>query len=149
MAEFTIPSSEQDSRLDRAIKRQFPHIKQVQIEKSLRSGLMRLDGAKVKANHRCQAGQILKLPDWLLTADTPSQAPDFAALLKQKVDRASLRASPRRSRLDCVNKPAALVQGGTSTTRHIDGVPAFSGQTRPKLVHRLTKTPLAIGWAKR
>ena len=146
MAEFTIPSSEQDSRLDRAIKRQFPHIKQVQIEKSLRSGLMRLDGAKVKANHRCQAGQILKLPDWLLTADTPSQAPVTSqpSAQKQKADRTFFEGLVLEETKDWIalNKPAGLaVQGGTSTTRHIDGVlqSAFSGQTRPKLVHRLDK----------
>ena len=38
ITEFIIPKSEIDSRLDRALRRKFPHLKQVQIEKSLRSG---------------------------------------------------------------------------------------------------------------
>ena len=146
MAEFHIPQSEQDSRLDRAIRRRYPHIKQVQIEKSLRSGLMRLDGAKAKANRRCVQGQILTLPDWLATPqdDDAPQTKNEISPQKQQADRAfldSLIIAETKNWM-ALNKPAGLaVQGGTSTARHIDGLlqSAYYGQTRPKLVHRLDK----------
>ena len=145
MAEFTIPESETDSRLDRAIKRAFPHIKQVQIEKSLRSGLMRLDGKKAKANVRVQSGQIVKMPNWL--AEDQNEAPSQKPLIspqRQKADKAFLDNLIIDETKDWIafNKPAGLaVQGGTSTGRHIDGLlqSAFADRQRPKLVHRLDK----------
>lgn len=150
MAEFTIPDTEADSRLDRAIKRAFPHIKQVQIEKSLRSGLMRLDGRKVKANQRVQSGQILKMPDWLVAGqdETKSSASTISPQ-KQKADRAFLEGLMIDETKDWIafNKPSGLaVQGGTSTGRHIDGLlqSAFADRQRPKLVHRLDKDTSGI-----
>lgn len=147
---FHIPSSEQDSRLDRAIRRRYPHIKQMQIEKSLRSGLMRLDGAKVKANHRCQAGQVLTLPDWLATKteDEGRPAPVISdaktAADKQAIERLIITQTKDWIAL---NKPAGLaVQGGTSTGKHIDGMlqSAYRDGVRPKLVHRLDKDTSGI-----
>ena len=146
MAEYKIPHSEQDSRLDRAIRRRFPHIKQVQIEKSLRSGLMRLDGAKAKANSRCVAGQIVTMPDWLLTPskeDAPSAKQEIP-LHKRQADKAFLEnlILVETKNWMALNKPAGLaVQGGTSTGRHIDGLlqSAYQDGVRPKLVHRLDK----------
>ena len=148
MAEFHIPDSEEDSRLDRAIRRHFPHIKQVQIEKSLRSGLMRLDGKKAKANHRCAPGQILTMPEWLAKPSAEEQgAPDKAKPVSEQKRRADLSflenliIAETKNWL-ALNKPAGLaVQGGTSTSRHIDGLlqSAYSERARPKLVHRLDK----------
>lgn len=146
MAEFKIPTSEQDSRLDRAIRRRYPHIKQVQIEKSLRSGLMRLDGAKAKANSRCVAGQILTLPDWLAkpSADDETAVPKQIPAHKRAADKAYLEnlIITQTKNWMALNKPAGLaVQGGTSTGKHIDGLlqSAYGDGVRPKLVHRLDK----------
>ena len=146
MADYKIPSSEDDSRLDRAIRRRFPHIKQVQIEKSLRSGLMRVDGLKAKANSRRKAGQILTLPDWLVKPSkddivrTPQEVPAHKRLADREfLDRLIIDETKNWMAL---NKPAGLaVQGGTSTGRHIDGLlqSAYSDGVRPKLVHRLDK----------
>ena len=82
---FSIPETEQDSRLDRAVKRRFSHIKQVQIEKSLRSGLMRLDGRKVKANHRLEAGHVLTMPEWLATPSVDDKPASPAPISNKKV----------------------------------------------------------------
>ncbi|MGC6516532.1 MAG: RluA family pseudouridine synthase [Candidatus Puniceispirillaceae bacterium] len=146
MADYKIPESEQDSRLDRALKRRFGHMKQVQIEKSLRSGLMRVDGIKVKAGHRCQAGQIVTLPDWLVRPAQDEQTDEVRAISphRKKSDSAYLDSLiiAQTKNWMALNKPAGLaVQGGTSTSRHIDGLlqSAYSHMQRPKLVHRLDK----------
>ena len=151
MAEFYIPQSEQDSRLDRAIRRRFAHIKQVQIEKSLRSGMMRLDGMKAKPNTRCQAGQCLTLPDWMAKPDKTEQGnnvrPNKSALPSAKqrqADKTFIESLIIKETKNWIafNKPAGLaVQGGTSTGRHIDGLlqSAYGEAARPKLVHRLDK----------
>lgn len=148
---FSIPASEQDSRLDRAIRRRFAHIKQVQIEKSLRSGLMRLDGHKVKANHRCDEGQVLTMPEWLAkpSADEARAAPAPISDAKSASDRAFLERLiiTENKNWMAINKPAGLaVQGGTSTGKHIDGMlqSAYKDRVRPKLVHRLDKDTSGI-----
>jgi len=45
-----------DQRLDRWFRRIFPHIAQGRIEKMCRKGDIRVDGGRVKANTRVQAG---------------------------------------------------------------------------------------------
>ncbi|MGC6536805.1 MAG: RluA family pseudouridine synthase [Candidatus Puniceispirillaceae bacterium] len=153
MADYRIPDSETDSRLDRALKRKFPHLRQVQIEKSLRSGLMRLDGAKVKASHRCMAGQMVTMPDWLMKPqqqdDKQDTKPSVPSAERQKSALSFLDDITIAETKDWIafNKPAGLaVQGGTSTARHIDGLlqTAYASSTRPKLVHRLDKDTSGI-----
>ena len=148
---FSIPETEQDSRLDRAVKRRFSHINQVQIEKSLRSGLMRLDGRKVKANHRLEAGQVITMPEWLATpsVDDKPASPAPISNAKSTADRVFLEKLiiTQTKNWMALNKPAGLaVQGGTGTGKHIDGMlqSAFKDGVRPKLVHRLDKDTSGI-----
>lgn len=149
--EFIIPKSEIDSRLDRALRRKFPHLKQVQIEKSLRSGLMRLDGVKVKANYRCSEGQVITMPDWLAKSTVEDKSVDEPYISDQKsaADLSYIKSLiiAETKHWMALNKPAGLaVQGGTSTGRHIDGLlqSAFRDGVRPKLVHRLDKDTSGI-----
>ena len=45
----TVPPDEDNSRLDRFLRRLIPGLAQGSIERMLRNGLIRLDGAKAKA----------------------------------------------------------------------------------------------------
>ena len=58
----TVPLDEYNSRLDRYFRRLVPGLTQGSIERMLRTGLIRLDGAKAKANSRISAGQSVRLP---------------------------------------------------------------------------------------
>jgi 23S rRNA pseudouridine955/2504/2580 synthase len=141
MAELQVPEDEEGTRLDRFLRRSHPHLCQAQIEKSLRSGQIRLDGAKAKSNSRLITGQKLTLPDWLLAAASPAPAkrPTMAAAEARKmISRLQIAESQRWLAL---NKPAGLAcQGGSRTSRHIDGMlQAGFGTDRPLLVHRLDR----------
>ncbi|MEM9740951.1 MAG: S4 domain-containing protein, partial [Pseudomonadota bacterium] len=57
----TISHKEAGIRLDRWIKRRV-QISQGQVEKLLRTGQVRVDGARAKANTRLEAGQEVRLP---------------------------------------------------------------------------------------
>ena len=57
-----VPDHEDGTRLDRFLLRLFPGLGQGQIERMLRNGLIRLDGAKAKAATRLASGQMLRLP---------------------------------------------------------------------------------------
>ena len=147
MAELQVPHQEDGTRLDRFLRRTHPYLRQAQIEKSLRSGLIRLDGAKAKSNTRLQPGQLLSLPDWFLAAANAEAdaGPRPAKNLAMPADEArALIAEMQISqskRWLALNKPGGLAcQGGSRTSRHIDGMlQAGFGSDRPLLVHRLDR----------
>lgn len=137
---LTIPVSEDDGevRVDRWFKRRFPKLTQGQIEKMLRTGQVRVDGARVKANDRLTPGQIVRVPP------LPDVAPkSTSGLSRNDEDFVRELVIFKDSDVIVLNKPAGLaVQGGTKTTRHLDGLLdglKFEREERPKLVHRLDR----------
>lgn len=136
----TVSSKEDGVRLDRWIKRRLP-ITQGQIEKLLRTGQIRVEGGRAKANTRLEAGMMVRLPPVSEghavhksgTSSRDSRALDFLKplILYQDDD------------LIALNKPAGIaVQGGSKQgPRHIDGMLDVlgDGEYRPRLVHRLDK----------
>ncbi|MBV0899326.1 MAG: RluA family pseudouridine synthase [Wolbachia endosymbiont of Fragariocoptes setiger] len=54
-----IKVNDDDVRLDRYIRKLFPNIKQSVIEKSLRNGLIKINGNRVKSSYRINCGEIL------------------------------------------------------------------------------------------
>ena len=68
-----VPDHEDGTRLDRFLRRLFPGLGQGQIERMLRNGLIRLDGAKAKAATRLAAGQTLRLPPAIAEIPTASK----------------------------------------------------------------------------
>jgi len=128
-------------RLDRWFKRHYPALKHGRLEKLLRKGQIRVDGGRVKANARLEAGQTVRVPP-LEDEDTRAQRPrDLISPEDQDFIR-SLVIFENKD-LIAINKPPGLaVQGGTKTTRHVDGMLEglrADGGERPKLVHRLDK----------
>ncbi|MEM1237241.1 MAG: RluA family pseudouridine synthase [Pseudomonadota bacterium] len=126
-------------RLDRYLKRRFPQLGQGRIEKMCRKGELRLDGGRVKASTRVEAGQVLRVPP-LPDADAPKPERQI-----DDRDAEMIRAAViyRDDQIIALNKPPGLpVQGGSKLTRHVDGLgPAlrFGLDENPRLVHRLDK----------
>lgn len=134
----TVASDEADIRLDRWFRRHFPHVTHGALEKLLRTGQVRVDGGRVKGNHRLEPGQEIRIP--------PLPAPGEAAPPKtiSAEDKAFARSMVlyEDDTLIALNKPPGLpVQGGSKVVRHLDGLlDAFgTGDRRPRLVHRLDK----------
>ena len=59
---LSVDADEDDTRLDRWLKRKFHGLTQGQIEKACRTGEIRVDGARAKANTRVKAGQTVRIP---------------------------------------------------------------------------------------
>ena len=137
----TVTDDETDQRLDRWLRRRFPHVGQGRIEKMCRKGEIRVDGSRVKANTRVLAGQSVRLPP------LPSEAPKMQSYrpVVSDTDARMLRGCViyRDADIIALNKPAGLaVQGGSKMTRHIDGMSEaiqFDAEEPPRLVHRLDK----------
>jgi 23S rRNA pseudouridine955/2504/2580 synthase len=138
-------------RLDRWLKKYYPSLPHTLVQKLVRTGQVRVDGGRMKAETRLSAGQEIRVPAHF-AAPPAEPAP-------------SLKASPGLSKADrdfiermivfengeivILNKPFGIaVQGGTKTARHIDGLLAgmadrFGGE-RPRLVHRLDRDTTGI-----
>lgn len=127
-------------RLDRWFKRKFPHIAHGRVEKLLRTGQLRVDGKRAKGNTRLEAGQVIRIPP------LPDPADDKKEIKVSRADQAFMRGLViyEDDDLIALNKPFGLaVQGGSKTTRHLDGLlPALGNGCR--LVHRLDRDTTGV-----
>lgn len=136
----------QDQRLDRWLRRVFPHLSQVRIEKMCRKGELRVDGGRVKASTRLAAGQKVRVPPLPDERDPKAKRP----VVISDADAQMIRNCViyKDDHIIALNKPAGLaVQGGSKTTRHVDGLAEalkYDLDAKPKLVHRLDKDTSGI-----
>lgn len=140
-----IMPEDEDQRLDRWLKRLFPSLNQIRIEKLCRKGQIRINGGRVKPSKRLLSGEVVRVP------------PLEAIIMKEKkiiisdADIVMIKKAVIYEDKDIlvINKPAGLaVQGGSGLNdRHVDSLTeVFSGENKekPKLVHRLDKDTSGI-----
>ncbi|MCA8886208.1 MAG: RluA family pseudouridine synthase [Hyphomonadaceae bacterium] len=128
-----------EPRVDRWLRRRFPQLTQGQVEKLLRTGQVRVDGARVKASDRLSPGQSVRIPP---LPDARTRREPGAISEKDETYVRSL-VIHRDDDVIVLNKPRGLaVQGGAKTTRHLDQLMEglkFDAEKKPKLVHRLDR----------
>ncbi len=135
---ITVGAAEDGTRLDRWLRRRWPHLGQTQIHKLARSGQLRVDGGRVKADTRLLAGNQVRVPP--LPDAPPREARE--GLTGRDVAYARSLVLFEDEEVLVLNKPAGLaVQGGTKTTHHIDRLLSAWGEglERPRLTHRLDR----------
>jgi 23S rRNA pseudouridine955/2504/2580 synthase len=133
-----VDAGEDGVRLDRWFKRRWPHLSHIQINKLARSGQIRVDGARAKADTRLTAGAQVRVPP-LPDAPDPGEKKTIG---DRDVKFAKSLVLYEDEEVLVLNKPAGLaVQGGTKTTHHIDRLLSAWGEglERPRLVHRLDR----------
>jgi 23S rRNA pseudouridine955/2504/2580 synthase len=135
-----VAAGEDGMRLDRWFKTHYAGLPHSRLEKLLRTGQVRVDGARAKSSTRLEAGQTVRVPP------LPDVAPPPAPKHKlSKADRDFLASITLYEDDDLLilNKPSGIaVQGGTKTPHHIDRLLEGMGdgpETRPRLVHRLDR----------
>ncbi|MFT4078602.1 RluA family pseudouridine synthase [Rhodomicrobium lacus] len=138
-------------RVDRWLKKNYPALPHTLVQKLVRTGQVRVDGGRVKADSRLSAGQEVRVPTHFAepeNAPQPSLKPP-PGLSKADRDFIERMIVFENDEMFILNKPFGIaVQGGTKTTRHIDGLLAgmadrFGGE-RPRLVHRLDRDTTGI-----
>ena len=138
---ITVGPGDSDQRLDRWLKRLFPHLAQGRIEKMCRKGELRVDGGRVKASTRLATGQEVRIPPLPTPGEVesrpkPTVSDKDAAMMKSLV-------LYKDDHIIALNKPPGLpTQGGSKQVRHVDGLAealTFGFDDKPKLVHRLDK----------
>jgi 23S rRNA pseudouridine955/2504/2580 synthase len=136
----SVTADESGMRVDRFFEARFPGLSFSHIQRIIRKGEVRVNGKRTQPKARLEVGQAVRIPP--LKVEAPAPRDDAPAAQK---DRAFLKSIILFEDADVMvlNKPMGLaVQGGSGTTRHIDGMLAAlrgpDGQ-RPRLVHRLDK----------
>jgi 23S rRNA pseudouridine955/2504/2580 synthase len=139
----SVEAGEAGMRLDRWFKSHYPGLGFGHLQKLLRSGQVRIDGSRAKADTRIQPGQAIRVPplgidekgNGHLTAKTIRGQDDGDLLAKMLIH--------EDDKVYVFNKPAGLaVQGGSNVTRHVDGMlEAWRNKKgeKPRLVHRLDR----------
>ena len=140
--QLTVTPDAAEQRLDRWLRRLYPHAPQALVERLCRKGEIRVDGGRVRASTKLEAGQVVRLP--------PMPEAEVAAGAKRETrisdaDAAMIRACViyRDADILALNKPPGLAaQGGSGQTRHVDGLAEalkFDREDKPRLVHRLDR----------
>ena len=138
---ITVAEGDGDQRLDRWLRRLFPHVSQGRIEKMCRKGELRVDGGRAKASTRLEIGQTVRVPPLPVADHKPVEVrrgvPDADARMIQSC------VIYKDDQILTLNKPHGLsVQGGSGQTRHVDGLSGalrFDYDENPRLVHRLDR----------
>ena len=141
-----VDRDEAGMRLDRWFKLHYPGLGFGHLQKLIRSGQVRVDGARVTAAARLAAGQEVRVPP-LAASDQRATAP---AAVRNRGDRDVLDSAilHEDAQVIVLNKPAGLaVQGGSGVTRHVDAMLAAYTNRRgekPRLVHRLDRDTAGV-----
>ncbi|SFD03654.1 23S rRNA pseudouridine955/2504/2580 synthase [Bosea sp. CRIB-10] len=139
--QLVVTQDENEMRIDRFLEARFPQLSFSHIQRIVRKGELRVDGKRADSKDRLEAGQTVRIPPLKL-----EQAAERPRSAKADADTIGfLRSITLYEDEDVMvlNKPAGLaVQGGSGTTRHVDGMlAALTGKDgqKPRLVHRLDK----------
>lgn len=158
--EHLVTADDDGTRLDRFVRRIHPDVNQGRIEKLLRGGIIRLDGAKAKSSARLAEGAVVSMPKKIEPAPQADHAADIPPKKPKKPQpkaEAWVVKAVRSAVIGkgkgwiALNKPSGLAtQGGSGTKHHIDGAlrEAFPEHEKCRLVHRLdrdTSGVLVIG----
>jgi 23S rRNA pseudouridine955/2504/2580 synthase len=138
---IAVTADESGMRVDSFLEARFPGLSFSHIQRVIRKGEVRVNGKRTQPKNRLEAGQSMRIPPLRLDQPKPRAAGSEA----DEKTRAFLQSITLHEDADVLvlNKPMGLaVQGGSGTTRHIDGMLEVlrdaHGQ-RPRLVHRLDK----------
>ncbi len=150
-----IKPDEEGMRLDRWFKAHFPELSHSHLQKLLRTGQVRVDGGRAKTSTKLEPGMAVRVPPLTRTENannlgTEASRVGTSARAPSKMGDAKSDAAFIKSitlyedrEVMVLNKPFGIaVQGGSGTTRHIDGMlEALRGKDgqKPRLVHRIDK----------
>ncbi len=135
----TVSADEAGMRVDRFLEAKFPGLSFSHIHRVVRKGELRVNGKRVDGKDRLEAGQAVRIPPMKFVApkSEPGEGDEKTAAFLKSI------TLYEDADVLVLNKPMGLaVQGGSGTTRHLDGmleVMRDANGQRPRLVHRLDK----------
>lgn len=141
-----IQSFENDWRIDKWFKKNFPDLSFGHLSKLMRTGQVRADGKRIKAGFRVEEGMEIRVPPIGINPNAGKKYTPYSNRKKHSDEDARYIRDMviyQDNHVIVLNKlPGLAVQGGSKITRHVDGLlDCLQGDNpeRPKLVHRLDK----------
>ena len=138
-----VSAEEADQRLDKWFRTAHPELGFARLQKLLRSGQVRVNGKRVKAGHRLDIGESIRIPPLKATGPVPRPKKTPKPMPQRWISAIKQTVIFMDEDVIAINKPAGLaVQGGSGTDVHVDGLLdtlQLDGPERPRLVHRLDK----------
>ncbi len=143
LASQEVTADEEGIRLDRWFRRHYPALSHGKLERLLRTGQVRVDGARVKSGHRLAPGNQIRVPPAAETGAGSATTERYREIDAGEARELQQRVLHRDDSVLAIDKPPGLaVQGGSGIARHLDAMLEalrFEAGERPKLVHRLDK----------
>jgi len=134
-----VDEKDNDIRLDRWFQRHYPDLKHGMLERLIKNKNIKLNKAKTTAGTHVHTGDEIRIPP----LEAPKREDTPLRLSKKDIQMMQDLVIYKDNEIIILNKPAGLaVQGGSKTTRHIDGLLdalRFEKDEKPHLVHRLDK----------
>ena len=142
--QIKVEEGEAGMRLDRWFKVHYPGLGFGHLQKLLRSGQIRVDGARAKSDTRVEPGQSVRVPP--LDVDRKGAGADLTVNTIRGTGDGDLLSKMllyEDPKVFVFNKPSGLaVQGGSGVTRNVDDMlEAWRNKKgeKPRLVHRLDR----------
>ena len=139
--QLTVADDDDGQRLDRWLKKAMPGVPYALLQKMMRTGQVRVNGKRAKAETRLESGQTVRIPPF----DAKSGDKTGNHFTPDEGDRKVLESLIIYDDGDllALNKPYGLaVQGGSGIRRHMDGLLELMTSkkgVKPRLVHRLDR----------
>lgn len=139
--QLTVADDDDGQRLDRWLKKVMPGVPYALIQKMMRTGQVRVNGKRAKAETRLESGQTVRIPPF----DAKSGDKTGNHFTPDEGDRKFLEDMIIYDDGDllALNKPYGFaVQGGSGIRRHMDGLLELMTSkkgVKPRLVHRLDR----------
>jgi len=131
-------------RLNRWFLKYYPGLSLGRLQKLLRTKQIKVNGVKTEANARLIVGQEIRVPP----LDNEKKVVVSGCISATDTKYINDMVIYKDENIIVLNKPSGLaVQGGTNTSRHIDGMLEalmFGNDEKPKLVHRIDKDTSGI-----
>lgn len=134
-----VKAEDEGMRLNRWFLKYYPNLTLGRFQKLLRTKQIKVDGKRAEAGLKLSAGQEVRVPpldEQVVNEKQPGISKRDAEFIISLV-------IYKDDHILVLNKPSGLaVQGGTNTSRHVDGLLEalqFEKTEKPKLVHRIDK----------
>lgn len=134
-----VKAEDDGMRLNRWFLKYYPNLTLGRFQKLLRTKQIKVDGKKAESGLKLTAGQEIRIPPM----DEQPQGEQKPGVSRRDAEFIISLVIYKDDNILVLNKPSGLaVQGGTNTSRHIDGMLEalqFEKDEKPKLVHRIDK----------
>ena len=131
-------------RLNRWFLKYYPALTLGRFQKLLRTKQIKIDGKRAEAGFKLSTGQEIRVPP----LEEEKALPTHNKISDKDCKFIQSLVIFKDDNILVLNKPSGLaVQGGTNTSRHVDGLLealTFEKSEKPKLVHRIDKDTSGI-----